>query len=363
MQQFQVKRTAFDTARLVDAGDGASLNAGEVRLRIERFAFTANNVTYAAAGDMLGYWQFFPAVGVPDQDTTWGVIPVWGFAEVVDSTVDGIAEGERLFGYFPPANELVITPVAITPETLIDGSAHRAQLPPTYNQYRRVDAEPASMRAIDNERMLLWPLYMTAYCLWDSLMVNNWYDAQQIIVLSASSKTAIGMAYALHTDPGAPAVIGLTSEANCELVASLGIYDRTLTYEELGGIDAQTPSVIVDMSGNAGVLGQLHRHLGDSMKKTLNVGITHWDAGGENPDIIAGRSEMFFAPGHIQQRVAQWGAEGLEQRTSAFIADTVARSRDWLRLTVHEGLPGLLDIYPQVCAGRVPPDEGIIVLM
>ncbi|MAD95255.1 MAG: hypothetical protein CML33_07140 [Rhodobacteraceae bacterium] len=31
----------------------------QVRLRIERFALTANNVTYAASGFAIGYWQFF----------------------------------------------------------------------------------------------------------------------------------------------------------------------------------------------------------------------------------------------------------------------------------------------------------------
>ena len=36
------------------------LAQGQVRLRVERFALTANTVTYATTGDTLGYWDFFP---------------------------------------------------------------------------------------------------------------------------------------------------------------------------------------------------------------------------------------------------------------------------------------------------------------
>jgi hypothetical protein len=45
----------------------------EARLiKIDRFAFTANNITYAVLGDPLKYWQLFPA---PEN---FGNIPVWG---------------------------------------------------------------------------------------------------------------------------------------------------------------------------------------------------------------------------------------------------------------------------------------------
>ena len=50
-----------------------------MQLAIDRFALTANNVSYAVAGDTLGYWRFFPA------DPGWGLVPVWGFAGYSDS--------------------------------------------------------------------------------------------------------------------------------------------------------------------------------------------------------------------------------------------------------------------------------------
>ena len=45
-----------------------------MRLAIVSFALTANNITYAAFGDAMNYWQFFPVPG--DDGAAWGCIPV-----------------------------------------------------------------------------------------------------------------------------------------------------------------------------------------------------------------------------------------------------------------------------------------------
>jgi hypothetical protein len=131
MAQFQVRKDDFLTQRLVPLGADAThspLAPGQIRLAVNSFSFTANNITYAAAGDLLGYWQFYPPVG--EDSAGWGVIPVWGFATVVASCCDQITVGERLFGYFPPATQVVMQPAQITEHRLMEGSAHRAELPP-----------------------------------------------------------------------------------------------------------------------------------------------------------------------------------------------------------------------------------------
>jgi hypothetical protein len=139
--------------------------------------------------------------------------------------------------------------------------------------------------------------------------------------------------------------------------------DHTVTMET-GEIARQASgAVIVDMSGNSEVLGKLHKHLGENMKFCINVGITHWEATGENPDIITERSEFFFAPSHIQMRIKDWGSDGFNEKTSAFITETVGKSRSWLKLKTLPGLSGLEGVYPDVCAGKIAPDEGIIIQM
>jgi hypothetical protein len=60
------KQHRFDDAPVPDLSDG------QVLFSVDRFAFTANNISYALAGDMLGYWRFIPA---PDR---WGRHPTMG---------------------------------------------------------------------------------------------------------------------------------------------------------------------------------------------------------------------------------------------------------------------------------------------
>lgn len=362
MTEFQVRKNDISKHRVAagaPAESASQLADGKIRVKIERFAFTANNVTYAVTGDRIGYWLFFPPSG-EDADG-WGVIPVWGFANVIESRCDDVPVGDRLFGYFPPAAYLDMTPTRITERRFIEGAEHRATLPPAYNSYTRVNAEPGYDRTTDNERMLLWPLHITSFCLWDALQDKDWYGAQQIVIVSASSKTSIGLAYALHDDTAAPPAIAITSRRNLDLVSKLGLYAQSLTYDTLTDVDATIPTVLVDMSGNREVLGRLHMHLGDNMMRCINVGLTHWDETEAGDGLIAERSEFFFAPAHIQKRLKDWGPDGLTRRTSSFMQQTAMKSRAWLKLRAIDGLQGLADVYEDVCEGRIAADQGLII--
>jgi len=164
MQQFQVRKDDFVQSRLVELAResaDAAMGPGQALAKIDRFGFSANNVTYAVAGDKLGYWHFFPPAG--DDTDGWGVVPVWGFADVVATNLSEVPVGDRLFGYFPPATHLVLTPAKVSARRLVDAAPHRAKLPPAYNNYQRVLSEPGYDRGADDERMLLWPLYITSF--------------------------------------------------------------------------------------------------------------------------------------------------------------------------------------------------------
>ena len=135
--------------------------------------------------------------------------------------------GDRFYGYFPPASHLRLKPSKVTADRFFDAAVHRAELPQAYNLYRRVLAEPGYDRGGDDRRALLGPLHMTSFCIWDALQEANWHGASQAIIVSASSKTSIGLAYALSKDSEAPTVIGLTSSRNKAFVEGVGYYDRT----------------------------------------------------------------------------------------------------------------------------------------
>src|SRR5262249_58733978 len=111
-------------------------NVGQVVLRIDRFGFTANNITYVTLGDRFSYWSFFPAAD------GWGRIPVWGFATVLESACDGIVAGERFFGYYPMSSHAVMEPTRVTPVGFVDGISHRRELHPLYQPYIATTPEP-----------------------------------------------------------------------------------------------------------------------------------------------------------------------------------------------------------------------------
>ena len=350
ISEFQVRKDNLEETRLVER-EAPELKDGEALIKVDRFAFTANNVTYGVVGERIGYWKFFPV-----SEDGWGVIPVWGFGDVVESKCEGVAAGERLYGYWPMASHLVIEPARIGETRMFDGAAHRQELPTVYNSYARVNNEPHYDPAMDDERMTLFPLYATSFCLYDFFKDNDWFGAETIIIPSASSKTAIGTAYAIRTDEAPRPMIGLTSARNKAAVEALKLYDSVLTYDEIEAVDAGVPAAIIDMSGNGEVLGRLQKHLGDNMKYTSNVGVTHYDANAMGPDFIRERSAMFFAPGHIQKRAKDWGPGEFEKRAFAFWRDAAIKSRTWLSIRNDAGADAVEKVYREVLNGETPAD-------
>ena len=363
MKQLQTFKNDLTQTRIIESSL-PSLNEGDISVSIESFAFTANNVTYGVAGNTIGYWNFFQALENVNND--WGCIPVWGFAKVDISKNKDIKEGERLFGYFPPADSLNLSPIKISDEAFIDGKDHRKDLPPVYNNYMRVSKDISYDTSMDNIRSLLFPLHITSFCLCDSLEDEYYLSASQIIIVSASSKTAIGLAQGLVDADRAPKIIGLTSSKNADFVNSLGCYDEVISYEQLSRVNYSLKSVIVDMAGSREILGTLHGSLGDNMLKCYTVGMTHWDNEVTAEDalgqaMLRDRTEFFFAPAHIQKRVKDWGYEGYNKKTSEFMTSRSKQSKDWMYVKEIDGIENFIKTYCQIVSGNINPKEGIII--
>ena len=367
MYQLQTYKKDITKTRLVESQENTSpIPEGDIFVKIESFAFTTNNVTYAVAGDTIGYWKFFNTL--EDVNDEWGCIPVWGFAEVVDSNNDDVKKGERLFGYFPPAESLCLSPIKITDQGFTDGKEHRKDLPAVYNNYVRLSGDENYDISMDQVRSLLFPLHITSFCLCDALKDEAYFGASQVIIVSASSKTAIGLAQGLADEDKAPKIIGLTSSKNSDFVESLGCYDEVISYNDLDSVDTKTPTVMVDMAGNREILGTLHGALEDNMHKCLTVGMTHWDNETTAEDHLGkmmqrDRTEFFFAPAHIQKRVKDWGYQGYNDKTSAFMAARAIQSKDWMKVKEISGVNNFISTYNEVVAGNVNPSEGVIVLL
>ena len=341
-----------------------AINKGEILVKIESFAFTANNVTYGVAGDTIGYWKFFPAA--QNENNEWGCIPMWGFAEIIESNIHNLYVGERLFGYFPAADSLVLNPIKISDQSFSDGKKHRKDLPPVYNNYVRLSGEEGYDSSMDPIRALLFPLHITAFCLCDALEEEKYLGASQIIIISASSKTAIGLAQGLAASKSSPKIVGLTSLTNSKFVEDLHCYNEVISYNQLDKIDYSQSTLIVDMAGNREILGTLHAELAENMLKCLTVGMTHWDNKTTAEDalgqaMLRDRTEFFFAPAHIQKRVGDWGHKGYAQKTNDFMSARAQQSKNWMQVKMIAGLENFTDTYEEVVGGKINPNEGIIV--
>ena len=357
MTELWVNRGDFRQTRRVD-GECPQPAEGEILVAIDKFAMTANNVSYAASGDMIGYWRFFPT-----HEDPWGKVPVWGMADVVASRNPDIALGERLYGFFPMASHLVMTPGKIRADGFSDMQSHRQELPGLYNHYARTGAEPGALQAVENERCVYFPLFMTGYVIADLLSDNDWFGAKQIVIGSVSSKTGFGLASFLKVFGYPGQVVGLTSAGNTDFVESLAITDRVASYDELATI-ARQPSVFVDMAGDKAVRIQLHQHLEDNMKASLMVGATHWDAW--RPDDMSAplpgaAPEFFFAPAQIDKRNAEWGPGVLMEKAYAASIELALSLGGKLDLQFFTGPDSCAAQWVKLLNNEVSGKQGILI--
>ena len=357
-QHFIVNKANFREGKFV-ARALPDLADGEVLLAIDSFAFTSNNVTYAAFGEAMNYWQFFPT-----GENGFGQIPVWGFANVVESRSVGVAVGERFYGYFPMATHLVVCPEKSAQSGFSDSAPHRAGLAAVYNQYVRCSTDPAYVRAREAEQMLLKPLFVTSFLIDDFLADQAFFGAKRVVLSSASSKTAYGTAFMLAQRNGMQ-VIGLTSASNRTFVESLGCYTSVLTYDQIGTLASAAPHVYVDMSGNADVRSRLHHHLGDALKYSCAVGGTHWDAMQSGAKLPGPKPLLFFAPAQIKKRLADWGGAKLQQNTGAawraFLDRVTDTKAPWLTVIRAQGGAAIQATVLAMLDGGAAPHEGHIL--
>lgn len=102
---------------MVDAST-EPLAADQIRLAVERFGLSANNVTYAVIGDMLQYWAAFPAPAGSGSGAGLG------FATVAESVHPEVEVGTRVFGFLPMSDGLVIPAGRVDDTGFTDVSEH-----------------------------------------------------------------------------------------------------------------------------------------------------------------------------------------------------------------------------------------------
>lgn len=351
----QVKRNAITQNRIVDA-PLLALGEGAVRLRVESFSVTANNVTYAVAGDSFGYWNFFPREG------DWGVVPMWGHAVVETSNHPDIAPGERVYGYLPMAEHLDVQPVGVSAAGLSDGAPHRQPMSPIYNQYSRLSADPEHDPTRENERMIFGPLFKTGFLIESFMRREGWFGAEAIICTSASSKTAMATASVARDKSPQVRRIGLTSAGNADFVRAGGFYDLVLSYDQVADLP-KVPSVLVDFAGNAGLIHAVHSAMSDNLRYSCTVGATHVGAGfGQDNGPLPGPAPvLFFAPHHAVAAIEELGPKAFGEAVAASWARFIDEAGGAVKVEVRSGLEAAADAFVATAAGKADPAVGIVI--
>jgi hypothetical protein len=350
-----VDRNDLASARAIPAPP-MEIGADQVHVRIESYALTANNVTYGVVGEAMRYWSFYPAAA------GLGRIPVWGFGTVARSNRPDVAVGERLYGYWPMSSDALMAIGRATPAALTETSPHRARLPQVYNSYVRVAADPGMPPGSEPYVSLLRPLFTTSFLIDDFLAESGFFGAETVLITSASSKTALGLAHCLgQRRPGRPEIVGVTSPRNAAFVAGLGIHDRVVTYDAIGGVRTPKGAVVVDMAGGEATLRAIHWALGEELKYSCRVGLTHWqDTKPEMENLPGVRPVFFFAPDRVKARVADWGPPEFAKRVGDASAAFVGDARRWLRIETHRGPEAIIAAYRTLLKGEARPEAGII---
>jgi Protein of unknown function (DUF2855) len=353
-QIVHVDKARLSEIAVVDAPETA-LGAGAARLRIESFAVTANNITYAVIGDLFKYWNFFPAPGA------MGIVPMWGHAVVEASNHADVAVGERVYGYLPMGSHLDVLPGKVGAGQFTDMSDHRQPMSPFYNQYSRLSADPEHDPAREDARMLFGPLFKTGFLIETMFNREGWYRASQLIMTSASSKTAMALAYCAKTSSPSIRRVGLTSAGNVSFVERTGLYDQVVAYDDIVTL-AQVPSVAVDFAGNAAVGRAVHTHLADTLRYSCSVGITHIGAREAPGEPLPGPQPiLFFAPDHATATITELGPRGFGEAVAASWKGFLAATDGFIAVDHRDGLSAAADAFLSTVKGEANPAVGIVV--
>jgi hypothetical protein len=155
--------------------------------------------------------------------------------------------------------------------------------------------------------------------------------------------------------------VGLTSAGNVTFVKASGMYDEVLAYDDVGSIAAE-PSVSVDFAGNSGLLKAIHTHLGEALKYSCLVGVTHIEerAGGTE-DIPGPTPTLFFAPDHAVALFKSVGPEEAGRMLAESWRGFLADAGDSVTIERRPGLAAAREVFVEMVGGTVDPAKGIVI--
>lgn len=356
-REFWINKSNIEESKQVERNKESGFQTGDLMLKINHFAFTSNNITYAALGKALKYWEFFPT-----KNDGWGIIPSWGFATVEKSYHEDIEEGEVIYGYFPMASHLKVSAGQVNDFGFVDVAPHREALSIIYNRYSRTKNDPSYQQKYEALQMLFQPLFITSFLIDDFLVEQAFMQAKQVVLTSASSKTATALAFILaqnkRQETHGIQVIGLTSSKNVSFVEKLGYYNQVYSYDQIDKLRADESTVVVDFAGNKDMLLNLLEQFGEALKHIALVGASHWDQRIKGNGVLGEKAAFFFAPTQAKKRIEEWGNAGFQRNLADVWVPFLQSASQWLEV---KNTRNLAELYQEMLNGKSNPKEGHIV--
>ena len=338
--------------------DPGPLEEGEVDLALDLFSLTTNNITYAVFGDSIGYWTVFPT-----GEDGLGHMPVWGFADVKASRAEGIEPGARVFGYFPMADVLRVQAGKISRGGFADLSPWRRKVPDIYNRYVMCAGDANYRAELEPSEAIFRPLFVTSYTAAEFLRDNAFFGAKQVVVSSASSKTAYGAAWSMKDD--GLTLMGVTGKRNKAFVEGLGAYQTVVDYDAIDRLPSGTPTVYLDLSGDPGLRARIHDHFGDDLVYDCLVGATQTDGFTIDADLPGPKPIFFFAAttldAHRERGTLRAFYERFFADQAAFFEQAVDPANPWIRIVEGEGLGAAAKVTRDLADGTSDPAEGHVI--
>lgn len=369
------------------------LEENYVLIKVDKFGFSANNVTYQALGEAphFRYFDFHPA---PRSGTvspeTHGVIPVWGFGTIVRSSHPRIQRGERVYGYFGPAKYLLI-PVSASDVNRHNFHVPRPHLPADRRPYNQVircaaDSQYDSSPLAEDLTMLYRPLFWTAFWCENWLDAFSYRGADSFLISSASAKTAFCLAYLLgkrrKRSSRAIKIVGLTSKRNLAFTRNLHLYDAVVHYDELETSKELESSVgkwlYIDVAGNDRLNERISKHFADkkSLVAGVQLGLTNL-----SPSAPAASSmrfttntslstpeaakdsfvmEQFFMPEWLAVQRKRLRVDEITAMQAHAWRELMRDGREWVRIVHVHGGPAIERAYREVAERGTDPTIGMV---
>ncbi len=368
----------------------APLQAGEIRLRVDKVGLSANNLFYAQMGE-APFLKFFAVYPLGEEHKDLANVPAWGVATVIESNNPDFSPGEQFRGFLHMTNAVQMK-ARRTPEGFQAYGGGRDKINQAYNGFLAVDPEGTSPIRGSGEKpdlaMTSAPGASSGFILYELLKMHDFYGANSIVLTSASSKLSLATALLLRDARAGGAVqrvIGYTAGGNADFVAATGLYDEVIGYDEALPPDSALRHLLVDVAGDAAV----YKRGKAQFVKAFAVGGTHGDAeasvftafgpGGFLKMVIdmvgpqglknwasrrlSPRLEMFFAPTVINELLSRWGREEMDRKSDAALAQFVDAAVDegWIRVVRSETPEAAQEAYRRIVQGEVPPSEAVIL--